>query len=111
MSAAASFSIILAAARIANCTLGVSSLRLSILRCKTSWMLIDSIIAGGLIAAVYGPGATSAIQVPGATSAIQVMNIGAAAPAIIGALAAEPRVQAEKTCKFDGSSPLGDRVR
>jgi len=67
------------------------------------WVLtILMILAGGLIVILYGPGPTNAIQ---------VMNIGAAAPAIIGALAAEPRDYTGGTRRLDGSTPLGSRIR
>lgn len=47
------------------------------------WALtVAMILAGGLIAVAYGAGPTNALQ---------AMNIGAAAPAIIGALASPPK--------------------
>jgi hypothetical protein len=68
------------------------------------WILtIAMILVGGFIAAVYGEGPTSAIQ---------VMNIGAAAPAIIGALIAEPRATNDgQTRRLDGTTPVGGRIR
>jgi hypothetical protein len=68
------------------------------------WLLtIAMIAAGGFIAAVYGPGPLSAVQ---------AMNLGAAAPAIIGALAAKPSTGGMGgTRSFDGSTPLQSRIR
>ncbi|QRM33726.1 hypothetical protein [Microvirga sp. VF16] len=60
------------------------------------------IVVGSLIATFYDSEPMSGNQ---------VMNIGAAAPAIIAALAAEPRDPEGETRKFDGSTPLQSRLR
>ena len=68
------------------------------------WLLtVAMILAGGCIAAVYGAGPVSAIQ---------AMNIGAAAPAIIGALAVEPgRSTRVAKRNLDGSLANSNRLR
>jgi hypothetical protein len=72
---------------------------------KVYWLLTLAMIAvGGGMAVVYGTGPTNAIQ---------AMNIGAAAPAILGALSAVPGggTTGGRSRKFDGSTPIHNRFR
>ncbi len=72
-------------------------------RAPLYWLLtLAMIIAGGAIAAVYGSGTTSAIL---------AMNVGASAPAIIGALAAPPDKMSGASKGFSGSGKTGKRIR
>jgi hypothetical protein len=70
----------------------------------TYWCLtIAMIVAGGLIAIAYGTAATNAIL---------AMNLGAATPAIIGALATQPKTTGEADARnFDGAAPARSRLR
>jgi len=62
---------------------------------KFYWLLTFAMIAaGGLIATAYGSGPVNAIQ---------AMNIGASAPALIGALFAEPRTSKDADRTSDGA--------
>jgi hypothetical protein len=68
------------------------------------WFLtIAMIIVGGLIAMAYGTGKTNAIL---------AMNLGASAPAIIGALATKPKgAGTGDEQSFGGSPPTLERLR
>ena len=68
----------------------------------TYWLLtVAMVLVGGFLATAYGTGPTTAVL---------ALNIGAAAPAIIGALAATPSTPAIEGRSFDGTrknvSPL-----
>jgi hypothetical protein len=66
------------------------------------WILTFAmIIAGGVLAVVYGAGPTNAIQ---------AMNIGAAAPAIIGTISAPPKGGADSK-SFSGQARTRRRLR
>ena len=68
------------------------------------WLLTFAMIgAGGFVAAVYDGGPRHVIE---------LINLGAAAPAIIGALAKEPSGGAGgKSRNFEGTSPVQRRIR
>ena len=72
-------------------------------RKPTYWLLTIAMIAmGGLIAVAYGTKTTSAIL---------AMNVGAAAPAIIGALATPPSKDGPDQKSLDGSERAPRRLR